>query len=93
MKIYKPKILKNGAIGGYVKKNRKIVWRLLTGPKTVKGGAYTFDNVNKRLTSNINFLNITNLVFFIKKKIEEMKKKKNRRNEEKKNRRNEENKN
>ena len=63
MKIYKPRVLKNGAIGGYYKKNGKMVWRLLTGPKTIKGGAnnYTFNDVNKRLTTNINFFNLTKL--------------------------------
>ena len=69
MKIYKPKVLKNGAIGGYYKKNGKMVWRLLAGPKTVKGGAngYTFDEVNERLTSNINFLNFSQMIILIKK--------------------------
>ena len=61
MKIYKPRVLKNGAIGGYYKKNGKMVWRLLAGPKTIKGGSYTFDDVNKRLTTNINFFNLTKL--------------------------------
>ena len=61
MKIYKPRVLKNGAIGGYYKKNGKMVWRLLTGPKTIKGGSYTFNDVNKRLTTNINFFNLTKL--------------------------------
>jgi len=71
MRIYKPKILKNGAIGGYYKnKKGKLVWRLLTGPKKIKGGEYSFENVNKSLTSNINFLNLANLINFIKKKLE-----------------------
>lgn len=71
MRIYKPKILKNGAIGGYYKnKKGKLVWRLLTGPKKIKGGKYSFKNVNKSLTSNINFLNLANLIDFIKKKLE-----------------------
>lgn len=61
MKIYKPRVLKNGAIGGYYKKNGKMVWRLLAGPKTIKGGSYTFNDVNKRLTTNINFFNLTKL--------------------------------
>jgi len=77
MKIYKPKVLKNGAIGGYYKKNGKMVWRLLAGPKTVKGGAngYTFDEVNERLTSNINFLNFSQLIILIKKTIDRIRKK------------------
>lgn len=71
MRIYKPKILKNGAIGGYYKnKKGKLVWRLLTGPKKIKGGEYSFQNVNKSLTSNINFLNLANLINFIKRKLE-----------------------
>lgn len=71
MRIYKPKILKNGAIGGYYKnKKGKLVWRLLTGPKKIKGGNYSFENVNKSLTSNINFLNLANLINFIKRKLE-----------------------
>ena len=71
MKIYKPKVLKNGAIGGYYKKNGKMVWRLLAGPKTVKGGtnSYTFDEVNERLTSNINFLNLAKILILIEKTI------------------------
>lgn len=74
MKIYKPRILKNGAIGGYYKKNGKMVWRLLAGPKTIKGGAngYTFDEVNERLTSNINFLNFSQLIILIKKTIDKI---------------------
>ena len=77
MKIYKPRILKNGAIGGYYKKNGKMVWRLLAGPKTIKGGAtsYTFDEVNERLTSNINFLNFSQLIILIKKTIDKIRKK------------------
>lgn len=78
MKIYKPRILKNGAIGGYYKKNGKMVWRLLTGPKTIKGGAdnYTFNEVNERLTSNINFFNLTKLIILIKKTIDDIQQKK-----------------
>lgn len=78
MKIYKPRVLKNGAIGGYYKKNGKMVWRLLAGPKTIKGGAnnYTFDEVNERLTSNINFLNFSQMIILIIKTIDKIQKKK-----------------
>ena len=57
MKIYKPKILNNGVIAGYVKnKNGKLVWRILANPN-IKGGSYNYDNINKSLASNACFLN------------------------------------
>ena len=75
MRIYKPKILKNGAIGGYYKnKKGKLVWRLLTGPKKIKGGEYSFENVNKSLTSNINFLNLAKLIEYIRNKFKKKRK-------------------
>ena len=62
MKVYKPKILKNGAIGGYIKnKKGKLVWRILKGP-IQNGGDYNYGHINKSLASNIGFLNLVNLV-------------------------------
>ena len=68
MKVYKAKILKNGAIGGYVKnKKGKFVWRILKGP-IQNGGDYNYDDINKSLASNIAFLNLVELFDYIKKK-------------------------
>ena len=65
MKVYKPKILKNGAIGGYVKnKKGKLVWRFLKGP-TQNGGDYNYDDINKSLASNIGFFNLTELIDYL----------------------------
>ena len=71
MKIYKPKILNNGVICGYVKnKNGKLVWRILANP-IIKGGKYTYNNINKSLASNISFLNLKHLIKFVKEEINE----------------------
>lgn len=68
MKVYKPRILKNGAIGGYVKnKKGKLVWRILKGP-IQNGGDYDYDDINKSLASNIGFLNLVDLFYYIKNK-------------------------
>ena len=68
MRIYKPKIFKNGAIGAYVKnKKGKLVWRIVSGPKH-RGGAYGYDDINKSLASNVSFLNLTELFLFFKEK-------------------------
>lgn len=65
MKVYKPKILKNGAIAGYIKnKKGKLVWRFLKGP-IQNGGDYNYDDINKSLASNIGFLNITELIDYL----------------------------
>ena len=68
MRIYKPKIFKNGAIGAYVKsKKGKLVWRIVSGPKH-QGGAYGYDDINKSLASNISFLNLADLILFFTEK-------------------------
>ena len=68
MRVYKPKIFRNGAIGAYVKnKKGKLVWRIVSGKKH-RGGAYSYDDINKSLASNVSFLNLADLVLFFTEK-------------------------
>jgi len=61
MKVYKPKILSNGSIAGYVKgKNGKLVWRILSGPKH-KGG-FSYEDINETLTANVSFMNLFEII-------------------------------
>ena len=57
MKVYKPKVLSNGSIAGYVKgKNGKLIWRILTGP--MHKGGFDYNDINETLTSNVSFMNL-----------------------------------
>ena len=65
MKVYKPKILSNGSIAGYVKgKHGKLIWRILTGPKH-KGG-FNYEDINQTLTANVSFFNIGEIIKAVK---------------------------
>jgi len=64
MRVYKPKIFKNGAIGAYVKnKKGKLVWRIVSGPQHKIGGN-SYEDINKSLASNISFLNLADIFYY-----------------------------